>query len=58
MKNFEQVFWIVMMIVIGIWAAVTPGRQIKSWIPDDRYKNIPPFVFILALVYLAYLFMK
>jgi quinol-cytochrome oxidoreductase complex cytochrome b subunit len=55
MKNFDQVFWIVMMIVIGIWAAVTPGRQIKSWIPDDRF---PPFVFILALVYLAYLFMK
>jgi hypothetical protein len=54
MKNSDQLFWAI-VIVIGIWAAVTPGRQIEI---KKRYENMTLFAWILARVYFAYLVMK
>jgi len=51
MENFDKIFWAV-VIAVGIWAAATPGRQFK-FLPENRYRNIPPIVTVLALVILG-----
>ena len=58
----DKVFWAA-VILIGIWAAMTPGNQLSA-IPDDlnRYKfatYIPWYVFVVFFFVFAFtLFVK
>jgi hypothetical protein len=62
MDNLDKVFW-AFIILIGIWAAVTPGNQLSA-IPEEynRYRlgtYIPWPVVVLILFVFAYtLFVK
>ena len=56
MKNFEKIFWAI-IIAVGLWAAATPGRQIPSAVPD-RYRisrHVPPYVFVALFLGLGYM---
>jgi hypothetical protein len=59
----DNVFWAT-IILVGIWAAITPGRQWPSAIPEEynRYRlgtYIPWYVVVLFFLVLAYmLFVK
>jgi len=54
MKNFENIFWFT-LIAVGIWGALTPGRQFK-FLPEKPYSfNIPPIVSVLIFVFIAYM---
>ena len=49
----EKIFWAV-IIAIGLWAALTPGRQLK-FLPENKYRvKLPPIVYIVAFSWLAY----
>ena len=59
MKNAED--WVVIaFIAVGLWAAVTPGRQIPSAIPD-RYRvssYLPTWVMVALWLVIAYMYFK
>lgn len=58
MDNFEKFFW-AGVIAVGIWAAVTPGRQFPSAVPARYRVKLPPAVIVLMFLYLGYtLFIK
>lgn len=49
--DFDKIFWAA-LIGVGIWAALTPGRQL-SFLPENRYRKLPPIVTVLAFLVLA-----
>jgi hypothetical protein len=54
MENIDKIFWAV-IIAVGIWAALTPGRQL-GWLPENRYRisnYIPPIVYVLMFIVLG-----
>ena len=59
MKNFDKIFWAVVGAV-GIWAALTPGRQLK-FLPENKYRisnYIPPIVYVLVFIVLGLMLFK
>lgn len=61
MDNLDKVFWAA-VILIGIWAAVTPGNQLSA-IPEEynRYrlaKYIPWYVFVVFFLVFGYFVKK
>lgn len=50
----ENIFWAA-VIAFGIWAAVTPGRQFPSAVPDRYRFNIPPAIIVLMFIYIGYI---
>ena len=59
MKNTED--WaMAAVIAVGLWAAVTPGRQIPSVIPD-RYRvssYLPTWVIVALWLVFAYVYFR
>jgi hypothetical protein len=59
MKKVED--WAVAaLIAVGLWAAVTPGRQIPSAVPD-RYRisnYIPPWIMVAFWLVFAYMYFR
>jgi hypothetical protein len=58
MKNFDQIFWAV-VIAVGIWAAATPGRQFK-FLPErySIFNQLPPIVNVLMLLVVGLMLFK
>jgi hypothetical protein len=54
MNTQEKLFWGA-VIAVGIWTAVTPGRQFK-FLPENKHRlNFPPIVYVLMFSVIAYM---
>jgi len=59
MQKFDQIFW-AGVIAFGIWAALTPGRQLK-FLDENRYRisnYLPPIVYVLVFIVLGLMLFK
>lgn len=50
----EKIFWAI-IIAIGVWAALTPGRQIPSAVPDKYRVRLPTIVILAAAAWIGYM---
>jgi len=60
MKNFDEIFWAVIGAV-GIWAVITPGRQIGFLGENNRYdilNQLSPVATVMAFVVLCVMIFK